>query len=371
MKWPELPVLHAGDFQKLFLHDAHLMDLRAPAEFERGTVPGAVSLPLMTNEERAQVGTCYKRQGEAAAIALGHRLVSGAVKVQRLQGWLQFAQAHPNGLLFCFRGGLRSQTVQQWLYQEAGLAYPRVVGGYKAMRAYLLQTLDQAAQDCQWTVLGGLTGCGKTEVLQQIPQGLDLEGHARHRGSSFGKRPGGQPSPIDFEHALAQDLLRQRSGGMQAFVVEDEGRMLGHCAVPLALFQRMGQAPVVWLEDTFEQRTRRILQDYVLDLCQDHQQLWGPELGFERFAQGLQLGLRNITKRLGLQRYIELQALMEAALKQQSLHGGVDLHLAWIERLLAEYYDPMYTHQQSSKGDRVVFRGNRAEVLGFLTRTSP
>jgi tRNA 2-selenouridine synthase len=371
MKLPEVPAANTADFETLFLRPVPMMDMRAPAEFVRGTLPGACSLPLMSDDERAQVGTCYKTQGEAAAIALGHRLVSGTTKAQRLAAWARFAQTHPDGYLFCFRGGLRSQIVQQWLYQDVGIAYPRVLGGYKAVRTYLIDTLDRAVQECQWTVLGGLTGCGKTEVLQHLPHALDLEGHAHHRGSSFGKRPDGQPSPIDFEHRLAVDLLRRRAAGMQHFVVEDEGRMIGSCALPLALFARMGQAPVVWLEDTFEHRVQRILQDYVLDLCRDHQTLAGPEVGFEHFAQGLQQGLRNITKRLGLQRYLELQALMDTALTQQRRNGAVELHLAWIERLLNDYYDPMYTYQQHSKAERVVFRGNRAEVLGFLARTHP
>lgn len=371
MKLPEVPAANTADFQTLFLRATPLMDMRAPTEFLRGSLPGATSLPLMTDEERAQVGTCYKRQGEEAALALGHRLVSGNTKTERLEAWARFAQTHPQGYLFCFRGGLRSQIVQQWLYQEANIAYPRVLGGYKAMRGFLTDTLDRAALECQWTVLGGLTGCGKTEALQQLPHSVDLEGHANHRGSSFGKRPSGQPSPINFEHSLAVDILRKRTGGIAHFAVEDEGRMIGGCALPLALFERMGQAPVVWLEDSFENRVQRILQDYVLDLCKAHQTAHGAEEGFEVFAQGLRGSLRNITKRLGLQRYMELDALMQTALTQQRHNGAVELHQAWIERLLKDYYDPMYTYQQNNKGKRVVFRGNRAEVVDFLTRAQP
>ena len=98
----------------------------------------------MNDAERQKVGTCYKQQGQEAAIKLGHQLVNGAVKAERVAAWAAFARANPAGYLYCFRGGLRSQITQQWLKEEAGIEYPRVVGGYKAMRGFLLETTEQA-----------------------------------------------------------------------------------------------------------------------------------------------------------------------------------------------------------------------------------
>ena len=125
------------DYRALFLADSPLMDMRAPAEFSHGAFPGAVSLPLMTDEERAQVGLCYKQQGQAAAIELGLQLVAGQLREERMAQWVEFAHEHPGGYLYCFRGGLRSQTVQQWL-RDQGIDYPLVKGGYKAMRRFRL-----------------------------------------------------------------------------------------------------------------------------------------------------------------------------------------------------------------------------------------
>ena len=198
-----------------------------------------VNLPLMTDEERELVGICYKQRGQQAAIELGHRLVGGAVKAARLDAWAAFAKAHPDGYLYCFRGGLRSQIVQQWLRDEAGIAYPRVTGGYGAMRGFLLDTLDRAIAECDFLVLGGMTGTGKTEVLRRLDDALDLEGHANHRGSSFGKRVSGQPAQINFDNALAIDILRKRAAGHARFVVEDEGQAVGSCSLPPALYQGM------------------------------------------------------------------------------------------------------------------------------------
>jgi tRNA 2-selenouridine synthase len=353
------------DYRDIFLNDRPMMDTRAPVEFLKGAFPGVVNLPLMTDIERQRVGTCYKQQGQQAAIVLGHQLVSGETKAQRIQAWSEFAQAHPDGLLYCFRGGLRSQIVQQWLKDEAGIEYPRVGGGYKAMRTFLLGTIDQAVAQCDLVLLGGMTGTGKTEVLTQLDNGLDLEGYANHRGSSFGKRATGQPSNIDFENLLAVDVLKKRAAGIEQFVLEDESRMVGSCALPLPLYQRMQQVPMVWLEDRLERRVERILRDYVINLCAEFVEVHGDE-GFSLFGERLLASLDNIHKRLGGDRHRRLLGIMEAALAEQAASGTVDLHRAWIEGLLREYYDPMYVFQREKKGGRIEFVGEQAAVLDYL-----
>ncbi|TLX53747.1 tRNA 2-selenouridine(34) synthase MnmH [Stutzerimonas nosocomialis] len=354
-----------SDFRQLFLDGAPLVDARAPVEFAKGAFPGAVNLPLMTDIERQKVGTCYKQHGQQAAIELGHKLVCGKTKAERIQGWADFARAHPDGYLYCFRGGLRSQLVQQWLRDEAGIEYPRVVGGYKAMRSFLMETLDSALAECRFLLVGGLTGTGKTEVIAQLANGLDLEGLANHRGSSFGKRATPQPSQIDFENALSITLLRLRAAGHSQFVMEDEARLVGRCSIPLPLFQGMQHYPVVWLEDRFEGRVERILKDYVIDLCAEFIDEHGAE-GFAAFAVRLQESLSNIHKRLGGERYQRLAMLMDQALAVQSRTGEVDLHRGWIEGLLREYYDPMYAFQRESKAQRIEFAGEQEAVVQYL-----
>ncbi|QXH46088.1 tRNA 2-selenouridine(34) synthase MnmH [Pseudomonas xanthosomatis] len=357
---PDCTQLH-----QLFLDDVPLMDMRAPVEFTKGAFPGAVNLPLMTDQERHKVGTCYKQQGQAAAIALGHQLVNGAIKQQRLDAWAAFAQAHPDGYLYCFRGGLRSQIVQGWL-QEAGIQYPKVVGGYKAMRTLLLETTQQAVAQCDFVLVGGLTGTGKTDVLHQLDNVLDLEGHANHRGSSFGKRATAQPAQIDFENALAIDLLKKRHRGIGQFVLEDEGRIVGSCAVPLELYKGMQRYPLVWLEDSFENRVQRILRDYVTQLCAEFVAVHGEEDGRRLFAERLRQSMANIHKRLGGERFQRLAELLNQALDEQLRSGEVSLHRGWIEGLLKEYYDPMYAYQRDAKADRIEFAGNAVEVREYL-----
>lgn len=357
------------DYRQIFLRGIPMMDLRAPVEFAQGAFPGAVNLPLMSDEERAKVGTCYKQQGQEAAIKLGHQLVSGSIRAQRMAAWAEFVRQHPDGVLYCFRGGLRSQTVQRWLH-EAGIDYPRVIGGYKAMRTFLIETIEQAATECQLVVVGGMTGTGKTDVITRLDHAIDLEGLANHRGSAFGKRSTPQPTNIEFENRIAIDLLRKRDAGHQQFVLEDESRAIGSCSLPLPLHAAMQTAPLVWLEDSFENRVERILRDYVVSQLDDHIALHGTEQGFERYAEQLLKSLAGITKRLGGERYQRLDAIMREALALQQSSGAVELHRDWIAALLTEYYDPMYAFQRQSKADRVVFAGEQAAVVDFLRERS-
>ena len=353
------------DYRDIFLNDRPMMDTRAPVEFTKGAFPGVVNLPLMTDDERRRVGTCYKQHGQQAAIALGERLVSAEVREQRIQGWVEFARAHPDGYLYCFRGGLRSQIVQQWIKEEGGIDYPRVGGGYKAMRTFLLETIDQAVAECDMVLLGGMTGTGKTELLVQLSNGLDLEGHANHRGSSFGKRATGQPTNIDFENRLAVDVLKKRVGGIQQFVLEDESRVVGSCALPLPLYRGMQVAPMVWLEDSLEQRVERILQDYVINLHAEFVAVHG-EQGFALYAERLIASLNNIQRRLGGERHQRMFLQMEEALVEQARSGSVEQFRDWISVLLREYYDPMYAFQREKKGGRIEFAGERGAVLEYL-----
>ncbi|HBM45267.1 MAG TPA: tRNA 2-selenouridine(34) synthase MnmH, partial [Halomonas sp.] len=116
---------------KVIASNTPLIDVRAPVEFAQGSLPGAVNLPLMVDEERHQVGIAYKQQGQQAAIALGERLVSGEIKQARVAAWQAYLAQHPDASIYCFRGGLRSQIAQQWLV-DAGLHRPRIEGGWKA-----------------------------------------------------------------------------------------------------------------------------------------------------------------------------------------------------------------------------------------------
>lgn len=354
------------DLHSLFVQDVPLLDVRAPVEFASGAFPHAVNYPLMNDTERHQVGICYKQKGQDAAIALGHKLVSGNTKAERITAWSNFAKQNPEGVLYCFRGGLRSKITQEWLRTNAGISYPRVAGGYKAMRQFLMDALKSTVELNHFMVVGGLTGSGKTEVINQLKNSIDLEAHANHRGSSFGKKPEHQPCQIDFENRIAIDFLKKQNKGITHFCLEDEGRFIGQCALPLELHTQMKTYPVVWLEENLENRVQRILNTYVVDQCADYTRLFGEEAGFEKYAIGLTSSLGNINKRLGSERHQALLRSMTTALEIQKTQSKVDLHLQWIEPLMTDYFDPMYSHQKQQKSERIKFRGNQSEVIEYL-----
>ena len=348
--------INAQAYEDLLLNRRPLLDLRAPIEFARGAMPGADSLPLMTDDERAPVGTRYKAEGQAAAIALGHELVSEDVRSARLQAWCDWFDAHPDGVLYCFRGGLRSQTVREWL-ADTGRDVPLVEGGYKALRRHLIDRLEACAKALPPIVIGGRTGTAKTTLIERLPRSVDLEGLANHRGSAFGRRVGGQPTPIDFENALALRLMTLAREGDQAFAIEDESRNVGRLSVPPTLLERMGAAPIALVEMPVAFRVDVTLDAYIVGACDEHVAAYGEETGFKRFAEQLRDSLGRIRKRLGGKRHDEVSKQLEDALTRHGRDGDVEGHRVWIERLLVGYYDPMYDYQLQQKLDRVAFRG--------------
>ena len=346
---------------ELLLAGTPFIDVRAEIEFVRGTMPGAVNLPILDTAERERVGTCYKEKGQEAAIALGHRLVNGAVKEARVAAWCDFARTHPDAWLYCWRGGLRSRTAAQWA-AEAGTPVQVVPGGFKALRQRLIDELEQAAPTEDWYIVGGRTGSAKTALINSLPGGIDLEGFARHRGSSFGRRAGIPPSQVDFENALALALLRERhaSAGRCLFL-EDESRQIGALSVPLQVYRRMRETPVIVLEVPLEQRVSRILDDYIRVDLEEHLAL-DAEHGFETFSIQLEESLWRIRKRLGAERFLLASRLLQAALSAQRSRGETAEHRAWISLLLEQYYDPMYDYQLGNAAERVVFRGDTTAV---------
>ena len=353
------------DYQSIFLSDTPLLDVRAPIEFSQGAFPEAINIALMLDDERHQVGLRYKQKGQDSAIVLGHELVNGEIKQARVAQWVAFAKAHPDGYLYCFRGGLRSRIAQEWL-AEAGVPYPRIIDGYKAMRTFLLETLERTIAESSFLTVAGFTGCGKTVIMKELEAAIDLEKLAHHRGSSFGRHATDQPVQINFDTSLAIALLRLHTRNITKIALEDESRLIGRCALPVAMREAMLVSPVVWVEESKESRVECILHDYIEDLGAQFIALFGPQAGFEAFSARLLESLNNLYKRLGGECHARLEAAMRHALHTQELSGSIEAHREWIRPLLTEYYDPMYEHQRLGKATRIVFSGDRKAVTQYL-----
>ncbi|MFD2231656.1 tRNA 2-selenouridine(34) synthase MnmH [Alkalimarinus sediminis] len=356
---------NTDNYLDLFLNDIPMMDVRAPIEFNKGSFPHTVNEPLMNDEERHLVGIRYKQQGQDSAIELGNELVCGDTKAKRIEQWLAFTQKHPEGYLYCFRGGLRSRTTQQWL-SDAGTEYPLITGGYKAMRRFLIDQLLVSAERKNYRIISGRTGTGKTRLLKRTPNYVDLEGLANHRGSSFGRQLTPQPSQIDFENALSIELLKARHLRTGPVYIEDESRLIGRNAVPQEFRDRSTVSDIVLLEAPLEERIDMVLQDYVIDMTNAYKLHAGEEEGFNLFSEYLLNSVARIQKRLGGEQAQHLQAIMHDALKAQQNNGSLERHKEWIQTLLSKYYDPMYDFQLSKKADRIIFRGDQNSILDWI-----
>ncbi len=359
------------DLASIFLNDIPLLDVRAPVEFEQGAFPNSINIPLMSDDEREAVGIRYKEQGQNAAILLGAELVTEEGRKQRRQQWADFFKHNPQGVLYCFRGGLRSQISQQWIVDETKTDYPRVNGGYKAMRRFLIESIDRLAGEIPIVILGGRTGSGKTRVLKRLKNNIDLEGLANHRGSAFGPTATPQPTQINFENSLAIDLLKQEAAGSQFLVIEDEGRNVGSIGVPQSLFDAMQSAPIVKLEVSQEERNEVSIEEYIVDTQAHFDSVYGKEQGAIKLSEHLLNSLSKIQKRLGGVRYQEAKDQMELAIKQRLSTGSLEGFTPVVKTLLVDYYDPMYDYQFEKKTDRVCFRGSVDEVYDYLRSYRP
>jgi tRNA 2-selenouridine synthase len=240
-----------------------LIDVRTPAEFEQGHVPGAFNVPLFSNEERVKVGTTYKQTGREEAILLGFDLTgpkwSGFIKRS-----LEIAPGKKIAV-HCWRGGMRSGAMA-WALDLYGFEVYLIKGGYKSYRRWARQQFEK---NYQLRILGGMTGSGKTKILQQMKasghQVIDLEDLAQHQGSSYGSMNKlVQPSQEQFENNLA-DRLKDIDTSHQVWV-EDESLNIGRCVIPNPFWHQMRQAPLFDLKVPLDQRVASLVLEYgVLD----------------------------------------------------------------------------------------------------------
>jgi len=329
------------------------LDVRSPSEYEKGSIPNSINLPILDDAERDAVGKAYKEQGRETAKELGYSLVSGNSRQSRVDGWKAYLKAEPTAHLICWRGGLRSKIAQDWLTQS-GIQTTRMPGGYKALRNALISTIESISIDNKrpFYVIGGQTGSKKTVVVQALNNSIDLEDLAHHRGSAFGAFSQKQPTPINFENELALKLLTHQHNHI---IVEDESKTIGRLAIPEALFAKMKEAPIALVKVPLAERVDHIHKEYIKDPISSGQST-------KRLSEQYLGALNRIQRRLGGARHSSLTKQIKDAFTD-----GVDAsHQEWIETLLKNYYDPMYDYQIKKKQSRINFVGSPAEVTDYL-----
>lgn len=308
-------VLSADEFIKR-AESTPLLDVRSPGEYAHAHIPGALSLPLFSDDERAKVGTLYKNQGKVASVQKGLEFVG-----PKLKGFTKFALklGSEELLMHCWRGGMRSSSMA-WLMESVGLRVLLLDGGYKAYRKMVLESFDSPMKII---LLGGYTGSGKTELLLQLNEAgeqiVDLEGLANHKGSAFGAlgQPD-QPSTEQFENLLFREISRLDLS--RRVWVEDESRNVGKVFLPQPLWERMRNSPLIRIDTPYEIRLERLMRDYA---CFD--------------TEGLTASIKKIEKRLG---FDKCKKALDACLSD-------DRELA--ARICLDYYDAAYGSQLDTR----------------------
>ncbi|HAZ11311.1 MAG: tRNA 2-selenouridine(34) synthase MnmH [Bdellovibrionales bacterium GWA2_49_15] len=347
--------ISAPDFLNLLKNDETLisLDVRSEAEFAKASIPQGLNVPILNNTHRKTVGITYKMMGQEAAISIGHELVS-PIKETMISSWQASLQhLHPDHrFLYCWRGGLRSQMAAQWL-SESGFRVRRVEGGYKALRRELHHSLSDSYE---LILLTGLTGSGKTRLLQRFSKSeqLDLEAFARHRGSAFGPVVGeGQPSQQSFENLLGLRVYHPSP----LYIVEHEGRCVGKILIPQQFLERMNQAPLVFLEKSMEERVHHIYGEYV------ERPLADGKVTVQALREILLGQLLRIKRRLGGVHFGEIEKAMLTAF---TTPPTLSAHSGWIRDLLLHYYDRQYNYAIAHAPSPIIFRGDEEACTQFL-----
>ncbi len=237
-----------------------ILDVRTPAEFENGHIPGALNLPLFSNEERAIVGTIYKQESPEKALMQGLDFVGK--KMSQFVEDAKVLAPSKKVALHCWRGGKRSSSMG-WLLDLAGFDVQVLEGGYKTYRQYVRDQIQ--ASGFNFLVLGGRTGSGKTQILNALKQKgeqvIDLEKLAHHKGSAFGwLGEMVQPTSEQFENDLFEQLLKLNSG--KRIWLENESRSIGSVYLPDAFWQKMKNSPVINIEIPFDERVQILVDEY-------------------------------------------------------------------------------------------------------------
>jgi tRNA 2-selenouridine synthase len=311
------------EISQAFANFDDILDVRSPAEYADDHFPGAISLPVLSNEERAFVGTLYTQVSSFAAKKHGAALIARNI-ARHLDEILHDKPRDWQPLVYCWRGGMRSAAMAHILAQ-VGWRTAQLLGGYKAYRRYVISALDVLPNEFKFIVICGATGSGKSRLLrtlaEQGAQVLDLEEFAQHRGSLLGRLPDQkQPSQKTFESRIWEAL--QAFSTERPIYVEAESRKIGAISLPSTLINRMRNAQCVQIEVTPDARIELLLEEYA-------HFLHNPAM---------------LTERLSLLTVLHGQKVI----KQWSEMANHGEWTALVNDLLLRHYDPAYLRSTDS-----------------------
>lgn len=299
------------------LLDSHLpVDVRTPLEYDEDHLPGAINVPLLTNEERVEIGIIHKEVGPKAARIRGMELTAARFPLM-VHEIGNAAKGRPI-LVYCWRGGLRSKTVTTIL-DLTGFPAVQLQGGYKAFRNHVAASFEPLHPPAPLVVLHGMTGLGKTRLLLDLQNSgkvtvIDLEGLACHRGSAFGELGLQQDLSQKRFDTLLWDAFRNAPPG-RPILVEGESKRIGRISLPGSMYEVMQVSTKVWCEASIDTRVKRLIEEY----------------GMPEYREGMETALLRIRKRLGGAMHEEILGHLERWEMEP-----------FMEKLIVHYYDKLY-----------------------------
>lgn len=308
----------------LSIRDTVYIDGRSEDEFNEGTIPGAVNIPLFDNQERAEIGTIYAQDSPQNALSRGLEIASN--KLPALYKQIKEVSHDRPVMIFCWRGGMRSKALATVL-DLMGLSVLRLSGGYKAYRK---QVLDFFAAEFPFHIvlIRGNTGTGKTDLLKRLKSDgypvIDLESLSNNRGSVFGHIGlGSQPTQKQFESLLYKEIVSYQN--YPYLIVECESKRIGRVILPNTMYYAMQQGTQVLLYDTLANRVARLVKEYT---------------AFPGLANDLEESLERLKKRISKKTVEDLIKLLR--------DNNYD---KLTERLILEYYDVLYGYPNEDSTD--------------------
>lgn len=318
-----------------------LIDVRSPGEYASETIPGAINIPIFTDEERAQIGTTYVQESIDKSKQLGVEAISKRLP-QIFEEVNGLDKEYKNLVFFCARGGFRSRSLVV-LFKTLGINAIRLEGGYKGYRGFINSNLPKITKEVQFKVLYGNTGCGKTEVLKELEKEgydiLDLEGCANHRGSLLGGVGLGTPHSQKMFESLVYHSLKDRKSDV--IFTEGESKRIGRVAMPEYLYRAVKSGENIEITCDLDLRTEVILKDYVHDTDEE-----------------LIHALSFLKKHIGDRNFEEYSRLIKD-------HDYKPV----IRDLMVKYYDPKYEFKNRDYIGSIVNMDARVtarEILEFI-----
>lgn len=325
--------------------DVLFIDVRSPIEYMNDTIPDSINLPLLSNNEREEIGYVYKNISKEEAKELGLKYASEKL-LEFYNKTKEIISSNKSVAFFCYRGGMRSNSIAN-VISSMGLSVYLIKGGYKSYRNYVINSLSEYNEKNKYIVLHGLTGVGKTKILNLLYEKkqsvINLEKLAANSGSVFGDIAFNMPSRSQksFESHLLKEL---KSINNDYIFIESESKRIGNVIIPDFIFSKLNASYHVLIETNIKNRVCNILDDYINEnIC--------------NVDEMLIKSLNNLRKKLGNEK-VDLLIEMIKSRKYSDV----------IEILMVDYYDPLYDYsiKKIKKYDKIVTYTNIKEAVDAL-----